>query len=114
MVDAIQTGIDLTFCSNILVAELSFKPYVMAQSIKRFHRFGQLLPVNVTLFVVNGSLDERIADILCSKITAISAVVGAGTETQVSKALDNGDETVLLQSLTAKLAAEEASAIEIL
>jgi len=76
-IDAVQTGLDLSFCDRVIFAELVYVPAKISQSIKRFHRRGQLKNVEVTFLAAEDTLDERVIDINLAKIDAIQSVTGA-------------------------------------
>lgn len=60
-IDATSTGIDLTFASVAVIAELVWEPRDLVQFEARLHRFGAELPVLVQYVIARGTGDELIA-----------------------------------------------------
>ena len=88
-IDALQTGIDLTARNEVDIFEMVYVPAKIAQFIKRFHRRGQTKDVTVRFHCVEGSTDERVADINMAKIDVIRSVTGgADTEALFEAAFD--------------------------
>ena len=61
-------GLNLQEASTVILFDRWWNPAVEAQAIHRAHRFGKESPLEVIRFVVEGSVEERIADILESKV----------------------------------------------
>ncbi len=75
-IKASGVGITLTRGSTALLAELSFSPSDIQQTIDRFHRIGQKNPVTVYWFPVIGSTDEKLQEALMQKSTTFKKVLG--------------------------------------
>lgn len=75
---AAGVGFTLTASSTVLFAELDWVPANVSQAEDRCHRIGQTLPVNITHVVLDGSLDQRMAEVLIAK------------QDMADKALDKG------------------------
>lgn len=59
--DAMGTGLDLTAANVVVFAEEAWVPLVISQCEDRAHRIGQINSVNVIHFVLEGSVDCRMA-----------------------------------------------------
>jgi superfamily II DNA or RNA helicase len=89
-VDSVGIGIDMTFCTQALFAELpaSQRPETMIQGLGRFSRLSGTVPSRCVLMVQEGSQDEVIADALQEKISAINAAIKAGkTESELESVM---------------------------
>jgi len=53
-------GLNLNFCSNVILADLWWNPSIEEQAIDRCHRMGQDKPVNVYKMIVLDSIEEKI------------------------------------------------------
>jgi SNF2 family DNA or RNA helicase len=62
-----SVGLNLQFCNYVFLFDRWWNPAVEDQAINRAHRIGQKEPVFVTRFVTQGTIENRIADILESK-----------------------------------------------
>ena len=71
---AAGTGITLTRAQAVVLAELDWSPSVLTQAIDRVHRIGQKNSILVYYFTVEHSLDERIGNILMSKIKTFKSI----------------------------------------
>jgi SNF2 family DNA or RNA helicase len=52
-----------SICSRVLLLDMWFNPQIEAQAIDRVHRIYQTEPVQVTRFIMDGSMEERIVAI---------------------------------------------------
>lgn len=94
-IDAAGVGFTLTSGRHIIVAELPWTPGALQQVEDRLHRIGQTREVISTIVladVANGSVDERLWNLLDSKASVIGAVLdgddsGLGVETDTKQAL---------------------------
>ncbi|TXH19506.1 MAG: DEAD/DEAH box helicase [Hyphomicrobiaceae bacterium] len=68
-------GINLTSASHVIFAELDWTPARLSQAEDRAHRIGQKDNVFVQHFVVEGSVDSKIAKIVVNKQEIIDKVV---------------------------------------
>lgn len=73
---AAGTGITLTAASDVLFVEFDWVPSNMYQAASRCHRIGQKDNVIVRHAVLEGSLDERIAQALIRKERELSEIFG--------------------------------------
>ena len=62
-----SVGLNLQFTNYVFLFDRWWNPAVEDQAINRAHRIGQKNPVFVTRFVTQGTIENRIADILESK-----------------------------------------------
>lgn len=86
---SVGIGIDLTFATRALFAELYWRPETVIQALGRFSRLSGVLPSSVTLLCLKGTQDEAMARSLLRKVNDISRAVGAGDgESRLSEALE--------------------------
>ena len=62
-----SVGLNLQFASYVFLFDRWWNPAVEDQAINRAHRIGQRNPVIVTRFVMQNTIEERIAEILANK-----------------------------------------------
>lgn len=67
-IDAVGMGIDLSYASVGIVAELMYEPHKLLQMEARQDRFGQQNPVLFKYILQRGSVDEFVANIVVSKL----------------------------------------------
>lgn len=67
-IDCVSTGIDLTFASVGVVAELVWEPRDLIQWEARTHRFGQTEPVLIQYMIARGTGDELILQAVIGKL----------------------------------------------
>jgi SNF2 family DNA or RNA helicase len=67
-IDCTSTGIDLTFASIVVVAELVWEPRDLVQFESRVHRFGQDDHVLVQYVIARGTGDELIMQAVINKL----------------------------------------------
>ena len=102
---SIGIGIDLTFCTQALFAELYYRPETVIQAIGRFSRLSGKVPSSVQIMCIEGTPDETMAHTLQAKIAAINATMEAGlSEAKLQEALTTPmDEDSVLMSLNRSL-----------
>jgi SNF2 family DNA or RNA helicase len=76
---SVGEGIDLTFCTGSILAELSYVPAHIIQLIGRVHRLSSGKHAHVWILTVKGTLDEVIVERLLEKQKNINAIFAAGT-----------------------------------
>lgn len=82
-------GLTLTAASVVLFAELDWTPAAMVQAEDRLHRIGQKDSVLVHHLVIDGSIDQKMAQILIDKAAMIDAILdGKVPETMNKSILD--------------------------
>jgi hypothetical protein len=73
-------GLNLTAASHVFHFDRWWNPAVENQATDRAFRIGQTRSVNVHKFVVTGSLEERIDQMIESKIALAEDVIGSGED----------------------------------
>jgi SNF2 family DNA or RNA helicase len=68
-------GLNIQAASVVVLCEPQLKPTTEAQAIARVHRMGQVHTVRGHRLLVEGSVDERIMDILAEKQQLFDAYV---------------------------------------
>ncbi len=71
-------GLNLTRATHVIHYDRWWNPAVEDQATDRAHRIGQDRPVQVHRLVTEGTLEDRIADLLAKKRDLAEAVVGDG------------------------------------
>jgi superfamily II DNA/RNA helicase len=69
-------GRNLQFCNQMVNYDLPWNPMRIEQRIGRIHRIGQEREVMIHNFCAEGSIEERILDILDRKINMFEMVIG--------------------------------------
>ncbi|MGW2724164.1 DEAD/DEAH box helicase [Streptomyces sp. NPDC001492] len=88
---AAGTGLNLTRAEHVVHYDRWWNPAVEAQATDRAYRIGQTRPVQVHKLIAEGTVEDRIADMLGRKRELADAVLGSG-------------ETVLTEMTDAELA----------
>lgn len=78
------TGLNLTEASHVIHYDRWWNPAVEDQATDRAHRIGQTKRVQVHKFICAGTLEERIDEMITSKTTMSTQIVGTG-ETWLSE-----------------------------
>lgn len=71
----VAVGMTLTAGSHVIAAEEDWVPGNMSQAEDRWHRIGQVNCVNVYHLVLEGSIDQRIAEVACAKQDIITSAL---------------------------------------
>lgn len=74
-ITAAGTAINLTAASNVVFAEASWAPGDNAQAAMRCHRIGQKSSVLVRFASLDGSVDEKVTEVLRRKTAEISLLI---------------------------------------
>lgn len=82
------TGLNLTAASHVIHYDRWWNPAVEAQASDRAWRIGQTATVQVHRPISEGTLEERIAEVLTDKAALADAVVGSG-EAWISELSDS-------------------------
>ena len=90
-VKAAGQGIPLFAASNVIFLELDWTPMMHVQCEDRLHRIGQKNAVNCYYLFAEGTIDEKIADMLEAKGGITSAAIG-DTKDIAFKIFNNGGE----------------------
>jgi SWI/SNF-related matrix-associated actin-dependent regulator 1 of chromatin subfamily A len=72
---AAGVGITLTRASTVFFAELFWNPGSLLQAEDRAHRIGQDKEVDVYYMIAKGTYDEKLWDVVDSKLSVLSAVL---------------------------------------
>ncbi|MDW8806028.1 DEAD/DEAH box helicase [Streptomyces scabiei] len=75
---AAGTGLNLTRAEHVVHYDRWWNPAVEAQATDRAYRIGQTRPVQVHRLIAEGTIEDRIADMLMSKRKLADAVLGGG------------------------------------
>ncbi|GHH93322.1 DEAD/DEAH box helicase [Streptomyces capillispiralis] len=75
---AAGTGLNLTRAEHVVHYDRWWNPAVEAQATDRAYRIGQTRPVQVHRIVAEGTVEDRIAELLVRKRKLADAVLGAG------------------------------------
>ncbi|MEH0468487.1 DEAD/DEAH box helicase [Streptomyces sp. B21-097] len=75
---AAGTGLNLTRAEHVVHYDRWWNPAVEAQATDRAYRIGQTRPVQVHRLIAEGTIEDRIADMLRRKQDLAEAVLGAG------------------------------------
>lgn len=91
-IDCAATGIDLTFASVVVMAELVWEPRDLAQYESRAHRFGQELKVLVQYVIARGTGDELILRAVINKLDNFLDLVETDEGDGMKEALKGKDD----------------------
>lgn len=75
---AAGTGLNLTRASHVVHFDRWWNPAVEAQATDRAYRIGQTQPVQVHRLIAEGTIEDRIAEMLTRKQGLADAVLGSG------------------------------------
>ncbi|TJZ58706.1 DEAD/DEAH box helicase [Streptomyces piniterrae] len=75
---AAGTGLNLTRAAHVVHFDRWWNPAVEAQATDRAYRIGQTQPVQVHRMITEGTIEDRIAEMLSRKQQLADAVLGAG------------------------------------
>ncbi|MFC4612485.1 DEAD/DEAH box helicase [Streptomyces maoxianensis] len=75
---AAGTGLNLTRAGHVVHFDRWWNPAVEDQATDRAYRIGQTQPVQVHRLIAEGTVEDRIADMLASKRALADAVLGSG------------------------------------
>ncbi|MEU5978295.1 DEAD/DEAH box helicase [Streptomyces sp. NPDC047315] len=75
---AAGTGLNLTRAEHVVHYDRWWNPAVESQATDRAYRIGQTQPVQVHRLIAEGTIEDRIADMLARKRELADAVLGAG------------------------------------
>ncbi|MGW8682704.1 SNF2-related protein [Streptomyces sp. NPDC055817] len=85
---AAGTGLNLTRAEHVVHYDRWWNPAVEAQATDRAYRIGQNRPVQVHRLIAEGTIEDRIADMLVRKRELADAVLGSG-ETALTELTDS-------------------------
>ncbi|MFJ7017378.1 SNF2-related protein [Streptomyces sp. NPDC101117] len=75
---AAGTGLNLTRAGHVVHFDRWWNPAVEEQATDRAYRIGQTQPVQVHRLITEGTIEDRIADMLASKRALADAILGGG------------------------------------
>lgn len=110
-IDAVQVAVSLKGASSVHFAELHWQPSAMLQAEDRPYEVG-VAGLNIVYYIVRGSVDEHIEQVILPKVDTLARVVAEKGATEMNDALaGNTQESLeqLLTSLTAHLKLREES-----
>ncbi len=90
-IEAGGVGLNIQAASVVILTEPQWKPSVEAQAIARCHRMGQARPVNVHRLLAEGSVDERMLEVLAVKRSLIDGYVTSDVTLASPDAVDVSD-----------------------
>ncbi|MCT2594424.1 DEAD/DEAH box helicase [Streptomyces sp. N2-109] len=85
---AAGTGLNLTRASHVIHYDRWWNPAVEDQATDRAYRIGQTQPVQVHRLVTEGTVEDRIAQLLAAKRELADAVLSGGGETALTELSD--------------------------
>ncbi|MGW7432415.1 SNF2-related protein [Streptomyces sp. NPDC054861] len=85
---AAGTGLNLTRAGHVVHYDRWWNPAVEAQATDRAYRIGQTRPVQVHRLIAEGTIEDRIADMLVRKRALADAVLGSGGEAALTELTD--------------------------
>ncbi len=90
-------GLNLTAASHIFHFDRWWNPAVENQATDRAHRIGQTKTVHVHKFVVRGTLEERIDEMIEQKTELAQSIIGAGEDWLTELSTDQLREMLTLR-----------------
>lgn len=75
---AAGTGLNLTRAGHVVHFDRWWNPAVEEQATDRAHRIGQTQPVQVHRLIAEGTVEDRIAEMLAAKRALADAILGSG------------------------------------
>jgi len=92
------TGLNLTAANHVFHYDRWWNPAVENQATDRAYRIGQRRDVQVHKLICAGTLEERIDDLIESKLTLADAIVGAGEAWLTELSTDELSELIALRT----------------
>ncbi|WP_079107623.1 DEAD/DEAH box helicase [Streptomyces sp. NRRL S-1521] len=85
---AAGTGLNLTRAGHVIHYDRWWNPAVEEQATDRAYRIGQTRPVQVHRLITEGTVEDRIAELLAAKQALADAVLGDGGEAALTELSD--------------------------
>jgi SNF2 family DNA or RNA helicase len=82
------TGLNLTRADHVIHVDRWWNPAVEDQATDRAYRIGQTRPVQVHRLVTEGTIEQKIGELLARKRTLAESVLGSG-ETALTELSDS-------------------------
>jgi SNF2 family DNA or RNA helicase len=101
--DAWGEGLNLQDTDALYCGLLPYTPGAIVQLEGRVSRLGQKRPVEIVYPVCEGTIDERIAGILLTKLPALEKVISQDEVKSFARELSGVDDKDLLAGLAAKI-----------
>lgn len=101
-IDSAGVGIDLSWASTGIAAELVTEPHKFLQAEARLHRHGQTLPVQFVYPIAIGTIDEIVARVIVSRLSNFEEAVGTTGES-LGTDLEGASETSVMADLYAAI-----------
>ena len=90
---SLTTGLSLTAFTEVIFAELYWRPSTVSQALARYHRVSGKEPVNVKMVIVEGTVEEQIAARVQQRLEDSAKLIEAGNvESDLHGALEEDDE----------------------
>ncbi len=102
-IPAAGTAITLTRGSDVVFVEIDWTPDVIVQAEDRCHRYGQQNPVNISMMVALGSLDEHIRIVLERKIQFLNSAISGDHKVAVRSSSDESSFTLLTKMVNDRI-----------
>lgn len=96
-IDSVGLAVSLVGADLVLFGDLVPEPWKLVQAEKRAHRIGGTNRVLVRYLIGTGTLDERVAETVISKLSTIEQAMGAAADDNDMKTLLGGrtDESIV-------------------
>ncbi|MFF8658748.1 DEAD/DEAH box helicase [Streptomyces huasconensis] len=85
---AAGTGLNLTRAGHVIHYDRWWNPAVEEQATDRAYRIGQTQPVQVHRLITEGTVEDRVAELLAAKRALADAVLGEGGESALTELSD--------------------------
>ncbi|MFE0104345.1 DEAD/DEAH box helicase [Streptomyces sp. NPDC059009] len=85
---AAGTGLNLTRAGHVIHYDRWWNPAVEEQATDRAYRIGQTQPVQVHRLITEGTVEDRIAELLAAKQALADAILGDGAEAALTELSD--------------------------
>jgi len=107
--DSIGQSVNLQDTDLILVAQLPWTPGLVIQLEGRGQRLGQTRPLRVIYLIAEGTIDERIAELLLEKLPQVVDVTGDADAAGMAASMAGAGSDALLDELWDSIGAEKDS-----
>jgi superfamily II DNA or RNA helicase len=107
--DAGGEGVNLQFAHVVVNWDLPWTPTLLEQRIGRVDRIGQSRPVRAFNFVLYGSVDQRVLEVLEAKLALILAELGVDKRSEVLAAADVLSDDLYVAAIVAPESFDEAA-----
>lgn len=111
-IDAMGNGVDLSYADITIFCELHYSPLLLVQAEGRSDRFGQKRTMTIYFMIGIGSIDEKIRDVILTKLENFEKVVGNmgdGFTDDLKGQSEEDSLTELREAIRAAVREEEAN-----